>query len=614
MATGKKKGHTISDYLDYKKLSGTAISTEYIAYVVAENYKSPRSDTRTYIEIANKRSGNIIRKIRSHEKSYDLPNFFEDGDKFTFLEKSKESCFLCITRIGEEYIEKILLPSAPVQFAVTEDKIILLMKEQNDERTNRKFEIGDDGYFFEENEKFSSIYVYESGEGLKKLTQNIQVWEFSCKNDLVVFVGSDSPLEDSWYGSQLYIQTLDSSRHEHLYDPKPRTVTRPKISNDKRKIAFLMSHWSDRGFTAGDLIILDLKTKTADNITDGNRRSYTDLQWSKIGDIFTLFNEQGKVGISRYDGAWSDVWSTYGTTHSHFAPSFEYDGKTFYLVFSNHEKAQEVYSVGQDGYFEAITSCNKSLNSLKSYPFEIVNWNSTDNLSIWGILRSSDKNMPLIVDIHGGPTSCSTLDFIDNSTIFLAEGFSVFRPNYRGSTGMGRRFAESNIGDMGGMDIDDIFTGIDFLLKSGRIETDRIFVIGGSYGGFLTDLIITKTNRFRAAVSLFGISDWMSFHGTTNATLWDSTYYKSSVYGENLQRKYSPILYAKKIQTPLLLIQGVNDPVVPVGQSVEMYRALKEDGKKVRLLLFPREGHGFREKAHIEMSLGETIKWFKSFL
>ena len=128
-----------------------------------------------------------------------------------------------------------------------------------------------------------------------------------------------------------------------------------------------------------------------------------------------------------------------------------------------------------------------------------------------------------------------------------------------------------------------------------------------------TSWAITQTDMFRAAVGLFGIADWMSFHGVTNIPDWDSIHYAQSPYMRDLFEKFSPINYVEKVKTPVLLQHGVDDPCVPVGQYHQFYRALKDLGKTVRLLLFPREGHGFLEKKHILMQFNETLNWYEKF-
>jgi Dipeptidyl aminopeptidases/acylaminoacyl-peptidases len=217
------------------------------------------------------------------------------------------------------------------------------------------------------------------------------------------------------------------------------------------------------------------------------------------------------------------------------------------------------------------------------------------------------------VYIHGGPTSFSYPAFIDRTTLYLGAGFSVFLPNYRGSIGRGREYAESNRGDMGGMDFEDVISGIDSLRKQGKINTDRIYITGGSYGGYMSALAIMKTDIFKASVSLYGISDWVSFHGVSNLYNWDRIHLNEDPYKYNKYDKFSAIRMDHDVKTPILLMHGVEDPYVPIGQYYEFYRFLKEHGKMVKLLVYPREGHGFTEKEHMITQYKETIEFFNKY-
>ena len=195
---------------------------------------------------------------------------------------------------------------------------------------------------------------------------------------------------------------------------------------------------------------------------------------------------------------------------------------------------------------------------------------------------------------------------MDRYSYLLPEGYSIFMPNFRGSTGRGRKFAGLNFGDMGGMDLHDVLSGVQSLIKQGYTDKNKIAITGGSYGGFMTQWAITQTDIFRSAIALFGISDWISFHGTTNIPEWDEIQYDQKALEFDKFSKFSPLRHVKNIKTPLLIMHGESDPCVPVGQSYQFYRALRENGKDVRLLLFPREGHGFTEKEHILQSMKET--------
>lgn len=611
-----ERKHTMEKLITLREFSYIRTCGNSVGYLLTENHSEKGKPPRTEVKILSGDGKNVRNNMHPETgASIGLFDLSPASDRFAFIETKDDVHILNTGTVGKDWIERTILPGEPSQLKWFGDSILLLMKERLDPGRKEEIEKGNDGVFFEEDLRYSSIYQYRPGQELKILTQGVQVWEFTSSGKSIAYVGSDNPHENSWYESRLSVIDTETGKVKTIYDPEPRTLTRPVFSPDAEKIAFLVSHWSDRGETGGDVYVLDVKTGVAENITKGLNRSYDDILFSEDGRIHALYQESAMFGISIYDGKWNDLWSATGSIQPGFAPEFRSDGNNYYVGFSDAHNPPEIYSVDSSGRMKVLTGENEHLVKLKAQPYEIVSWKSKDGREIQGILKCTRPDMPLIVYIHGGPTSSSTVDFIDMSTVLLDSGFAVFMPNYRGSTGFGREFAEANIGDMGGRDLEDILTGIEYLKKSGKTSAKKLFITGGSYGGYIVDLAIGRTDMFSAAASLFGISSWESFHGMSNIPVWDTLYYDKSVYSEDSPHaRFDPIREVESIKTPLLLIHGISDPVVPVGQSFEMHRKMKETGKTVRLLLFPREGHGFSEKYHRIKAVEEMVKWFSNYL
>jgi dipeptidyl aminopeptidase/acylaminoacyl peptidase len=172
-------------------------------------------------------------------------------------------------------------------------------------------------------------------------------------------------------------------------------------------------------------------------------------------------------------------------------------------------------------------------------------------------------------------------------------------PNVRGSVGRGPEFAEANLGDMGGGDLQDILTGIDALVRDGIVDDRRVAITGGSYGGFMACWAVTQTDRFAAAMPMAVVTDWVSFHSTTNIGQFDKLFLKADPYdpdGDYTRR--SPVYHAAKCRTPTLILHGEDDLCTPLPQAVEFYNALVEAGCETELVVYPREGHGWTELEH----------------
>jgi dipeptidyl aminopeptidase/acylaminoacyl peptidase len=194
-------------------------------------------------------------------------------------------------------------------------------------------------------------------------------------------------------------------------------------------------------------------------------------------------------------------------------------------------------------------------------------------------------------------------------------GYAVFLPNYRGSTGWGLAFAEANLGDMGGKDFDDMMLGVDSLVAAGIADPARLAVAGWSYGGFTAAWAVSQTDRFRAAVMGAGISHWLSFHGKSCLADWDAIHYAASPYerGGTFER-FSPLTHHDQLSTPTLILHGENDQDVPVEQAYLFYRTLKDRNVPVELIVYPREDHAVKERAHqLDMSR-RVLAWLERYL
>ena len=222
---------------------------------------------------------------------------------------------------------------------------------------------------------------------------------------------------------------------------------------------------------------------------------------------------------------------------------------------------------------------------------------------------------PLIVDVHGGPSWAYTDNWYDWSQMLASAGFAVLQPNVRGSLGRGVAFADAVVGDMGGKDLQDVLHGVDYLIDQGLVDSERIGIMGWSYGGFMTAWAVTQTTRFKAAMMGAGVSDYHSFHAQSNIPDWDMRFIGVDPLEQPEQyRERSAITHAARVTTPTLIVHGENDLCVPVNQAYAFYRALRERKVPVELVVYPREGHGFSEKEHLRDLEERMLGWFEKYL
>lgn len=602
---------TMDDYFLLKQPDHISVSLDglRLGYVINNVYSEYMKEKENELHIRGLKDDSDF-MLKESGKAFGIIKFFKNSAKVVFSYSQSSKNYLCIMNTETSEKMDILCPGSVIDLFINSREDIILHIDPNS-NTEAK-EGGDDGFFFEENIKKNQVYVFSAEKGMRLLSDLPQIWELNCVKDTIAVIGSDGINEGAWYKS--YVAVLQEGKPvQKIYTPERGQLALPKLSLDGNSLAVIESMWSDRGVTAGDIVILDIESSRRSNITEQMDMSFSCVEWID-NDSFIALGQRGAefIFMEYKSGKFRELFNIRGNVSPGMAPSFVMDGKNnIYSCWSNSEVPPEIHSI--DTHFskeQKLTQINSKLEDLKKYEWNDIGWNSDDGLEIHGFLRNKGKNMPLIVIVHGGPTGSIKETFIDRYSFLLEEGYSIFMPNFRGSTGRGRKFAESNYGDMGGMDLKDILSGIEMLVRNGMADPEKIFITGGSYGGFMTKWAITQSNIFKGAIPLFGISDWVSFHGTTNIAEWDENQYGESPYAFSKFVKFSPLRYVNNISCDVMIMHGVNDPCVPVSQAFQFYRALKENGKSVRLLLFPREGHGFMEKNHIMQSMKEL----KTFL
>lgn len=263
-----------------------------------------------------------------------------------------------------------------------------------------------------------------------------------------------------------------------------------------------------------------------------------------------------------------------------------------------------------------LTAQNQWLQSVNLVRPEEVVVRANDGTPIQGwLIRPAnwrDNNRyPLIVSIHGGPHGAYSAAFNSIFQACAGRGYGVLFLNPRGSNGYGQHFSDGTLRDWGGGDYRDLMAGVDDVLRRySWIDPDRLYVTGGSYGGYMTNWIITQTSRFKAAVSLASVSNLISFYATS--------LYQDLIHAEfglpwdssDLLWERSPLKYVRAAQTPTLFIHGELDNDVHITQAEEMYMALRRRGVDTKFLRYPREGHQFSEPKHVVDRLEQTLSWF----
>lgn len=223
---------------------------------------------------------------------------------------------------------------------------------------------------------------------------------------------------------------------------------------------------------------------------------------------------------------------------------------------------------------------------------------------------------PLIVMVHGGPTSKASPTYSVSKYFWTSRGFGILDLNYRGSTGYGRDFRQSLYGQWGVSDVEDAVAGAQWLAEQGLADSDKLIIRGGSAGGYTTLAALAFSDVFKAGASYYGISDIEALAGDTHKF---ESRYLDQVIGPYPERKdlyidRSPIHHLDGFNAPLLLLQGLEDKVVPPNQSEMIFNALKDKGIPTAYIPFEGEGHGFRKSENIVTALNAELYFYQQVL
>ncbi len=315
------------------------------------------------------------------------------------------------------------------------------------------------------------------------------------------------------------------------------------------------------------------------------------------------------------------------TTGERQLGEFDSDAAFGRLVYigATSDRPAELFTARIDGTEEKrLTSFNDALVAeVNPVAARRLSYKSADGTPIegWMLLprgyNPAGPTVPMILAIHGGPHGAYGNDFSTQFQAWAARGYAVLHTNPRGSTGYGEKFLWATWGGWGVVDYQDVMAGVDHALASFRIDPKRLGVTGYSYGGYLTDWIITQTPRFAAAVAGAGISNWISDYGTADIPRTKESEFFGTPWEERsaeLLWQLSPIAHAAKVVTPTLLIHGEADLRVPIEQAEQMYTALKKRRVPARFVRYPEMYHGGWTPWNTVHRYHQELLWWDRYL
>lgn len=455
----------------------------------------------------------------------------------------------------------------------------------------------DDGYSYEEHETHTFLYLIDPATGAARAVKlDGKFAEMSWSYDGADMIVTTDPRSDVT-GPNASFWKVDPATLGATKIDLPKTASGVTYLPGRAKLIYTDQCVDDAPPRCNDLFVKDLASGQARNLTRGFDGAISDnYTVLPSGDLIMQVSTHMRSRLAKFstrDGsiAWYDVGlpvtSGLVTNASQNAWAFTATGPV---------DPGKVFLTTKWGAKPVVVDSPELMpSSWAKVPSKLVTWQN-EGLTIEGMLYlppniAPGTKVPLVMNIHGGPAGGFKDGYSAAVQLLVAEGWAVMQPNIRGSTGYGAKFLAANKNDLGGADFRDIMTGVDMLVKDYPIDASKMALIGYSYGGEMAGFVVGKTDRFKAIVSGAPVINQFSEYGTERGTYYDRWYYGLPWdHFEDVWRQ-SPISYARNAKTPFLLLQGADDVTDPLGQSLEMFRALKQYDKPVALIVYPREGH-----------------------
>lgn len=397
----------------------------------------------------------------------------------------------------------------------------------------------------------------------------------------------------------------------------------PLWSPDGKWIAYSQSS-SNEPFTMygqAVLAVLPVTGGTPKLLTKNLDRPVRNIRWSKDGkSIVFLMEEDREVQLLSIDPITGKSSSISKGEKSFYALEPNQAKNAWVSIVSSVYRPAELFAV-EGSQLRQLTHIQDSFLAPLSLPLvEGFKSKSKDGTEVSGILykpagSSTDKKLPLILFIHGGPVGQDEYDFDLTRLIYASAGYAVAAVNYRGSSGRGEAFIRSIYADWGNKEVIDIIGAADYLVAKGIVDENRMGIAGWSYGGISTNYTIATDQRFKAAVSGAGSALQLSLYGSDQYV---TQYEKELGYPWKNPDKWIALSYpffkADKIKTPTLFMASQSDFNVPVAGAEQMYQALKSLGVPTELVIYPKQYHGITVPSYQRDRYERHIKWFNTYL
>ena len=593
---------------------------EHVAVTVSEPPKGTGRERHIWLADA---ATSTARQITASAKSEWSPRWSPDGRTLAFLsDRGERTQIHLLSMDGGEATPLTELKSRIGAFEWSPDgrRIALLAPEPRSAAADQKVKDKDDALVADDSSQYDRVWIVDvATRQVRQVTHapwRVSDVAWTPDGARLVVVATDHPERDE-YTNRIMSLSLRAKDSAAALTPiaAPRgPFGAPQISPDGSQLAWVGARVD--GPTPHDLYVAPLGGGAPGrNLTAALDRPVRSFGWRHDGSLVALVQDGFTTRLVTIDA--NARVAPLASTPVHPTSVDVSDGGDVAFVGERTTQPQELWIMRRGGAAMQVTHVNDAARAVATVAPQLIHWKAPDGLAVEGALllpARAERPLPLVVVVHGGPAGAWQDAFEAWGQLLVARGYAVLYPNPRGSTGYGEKFLEANRADWGGADYKDILAGVDDLIVRKIADPDKLGIGGWSYGGYMSEWAITQTTRFKAAIAGAGLSDLASEFGTEGNPAYDEWYFGTPYERPAGFAKSSPITYIAKARTPTLILQGENDVTDPIGQSQQLYRALKRYHVPAELVLYPREGHGLVEEKHLVDRLDRVVAWYERWV
>ena len=610
-----------------------------VVYTVNEAVTTPeKSEFVSQIWMANIATRQNV-QLTYGDKSSSNPKWSPDGKwiAFTSNRKDNKNNLYRLSVDGGEAEPLTDLKSSVGDFKWSPDgrSIAYTMTDPKTDEEEKNDKGRNDFRWVDEDFKMSRLYVIPvekdtSGkrEPRKLTTGNYTIGEFdwSADGSRIAFSFYKTPGANDWTTADVSIIDVASGNVTALANT-PAAEDQPLYSPDGKSIALIVTDNPPRWAQTGTIQIFPANGG-APKVLNASFDSQPDIAGWSADSKRIYFAEAKGTGTQMYvvDVDANRIEEIKHDTAVLGAIDLNRNGTAFSFTRQSSDTPADVFVASVNDFKPVqISHVNADLKLPAIARTEVIRWKSKDGKEIEGLLTypvgyQPGQRVPLILNVHGGPTGVFQQTFIGGRGVyplatFAARGYAILRANPRGSSGYGLEFRRANMRDWGGADYQDLMTGVDRVIEMGVADPERLGVMGWSYGGFMTTWIVTQTHRFKVASAGAPVTNLMSFNGTADIPAFVPDYFGGQFYDAmDLYQKHSPIFQVKGVTTPTMIEHGEADVRVPISQGYEFYNALKVQGVPTRMIVLPRQPHGPNEPKMQLAVMKANLEWFDKYI